>query len=119
MHRSFFLPISALVLSILCVPAAVMADAAAGKAKYDMLCASCHGLTGAADGPVAQSLPEGSKPGNFQTGVFKFATDEAKFKELLRKGGAVVGLNALMPPQSGLTEAEMSDLYAYVMSLKK
>jgi cytochrome c1 len=119
MHRSFFLPISAFVLAIICTPIQVMADAAAGKAKYDMLCASCHGMTGAADGPVAQSLPEASKPGNFQTGVFKFATDEAKFKELLRKGGAVVGLNALMPPQSGLTETEMSDLYAYVISLKK
>ncbi len=96
-----------------------LADAAAGKVKYDMLCASCHGLTGAADGPVAQSLPEGSKPGNFQTGTYKFATDETKFKELLRKGGAGVGLNPLMPPQSQLTDAEMSDVYAYITSLKK
>jgi len=95
------------------------ADAANGKAKFATLCASCHGEKGLGDGPVAAALPPEMKPANLEKGAFKYATDETKFKELLQKGGAAVGLNPLMPAQAGLVDADISDLYAFVHSLKK
>ena len=98
---------------------ALAGDIAKGKAQFATLCATCHGAAGAGDGPVAAALPPDQKPANFVSGAFKFATDEAKFKELLHKGGAGVGLNPLMPPQAGLSDADISDLYAYVQSLRK
>jgi mono/diheme cytochrome c family protein len=94
------------------------ADAAAGKASYDQRCASCHGITGAGDGPVAAAMPPGTIR-NLATGPFKFATDEAKLRELLQKGGAALGLNPLMPPVAGASDEEMTALVKYVLSLRK
>ncbi len=111
--------ISTFLLLFCLLPQISFADAASAKTNFETLCASCHGVMGAGDGPVAASLPAESKPLNFQTAQYKFATDEVKFKELLRKGGAAVGLNPLMPPQASLDDQALSDLYAYVVSLKK
>jgi high-affinity iron transporter len=109
------------ILTNLVISSSVFAapDVAKGKEKYNQLCLSCHGASGAGDGPVGASLPPAMKPANFQDGKYKFATDMAKFKELLQKGGAAVGLNALMPAQAGLTDDDVANLYAFVQSLKK
>lgn len=95
------------------------ADVAKGKTSFGERCASCHGPMGEGDGPIAAALPPESKPKNLQTGGFKFATDAAKFKELMVKGGVGVGLNPLMPGAPGATEADIENLYAFVQSLKK
>jgi cytochrome c6 len=109
----------ALISGILPETAQADGDAAKGKAKYEQLCLSCHGATGAGDGPTGQALPPTMKPRNLAAGEMKFATDEKKFAELLSKGGAGVGLNPLMPAQAGLTPEDIANLYAYVISLKK
>ncbi len=101
------------------VAAPAYGDAAAGKALYDTRCATCHGPLGAGDGPISAGLPPEMKPRNLQEGKYKFAVDEAKFFELLVKGGSGVGLNPLMPPQPDLKDAEKKSLYDYVKSLKK
>lgn len=95
------------------------ADTEAAKKIFTERCASCHGDQGAGDGPVGKALPEGSKPRNFQTEAFKFAVDAGKFKELLKKGGAGVGLSPIMPPQADLSDDQLEGLYAYVKSLAK
>jgi hypothetical protein len=59
------------------------------------------------------------KPRDLATGQMKFATDAAKFGELLSKGGAAVGLNPLMPAQAGISQEDIANLYAYIKSLKK
>lgn len=94
-------------------------DLTNGKAKYDSLCASCHGPTGAGDGPVAVALPPEQKPAKLTEPSRKFAIDLVKFTELLKKGGAAVGLNPLMPPQAALADKDIKDLYAYTESFKK
>jgi mono/diheme cytochrome c family protein len=110
----------ALVLSLLLVNTSAFAgDVAKGKSAFASRCASCHGLEGAGDGPVSASLPPASKPANLKDGKYKFATDAAKFKELMQKGGAAVGLNPLMTGAPGASDAEIDDLYAFVSSLKK
>jgi mono/diheme cytochrome c family protein len=48
----------ALLISILCAPhsGAVAAEAEAGKEMYRRYCASCHGVEGKGNGPVAAQL---------------------------------------------------------------
>lgn len=94
------------------------ADAAKGAALYAQRCAMCHGDKGAGDGPVAATIPADQKPRNLKEGAMKFATDDAKMKELLQKGGAGVGLSVLMPAQSDLKDADLDNLVAFVHSLK-
>lgn len=107
-----------LSLAILLPVTAHAADAAKGKAAFAVRCASCHGPEGAGDGPVAKALPAGTVR-NLTSGPFKFATDAAKVKELMVKGGAGVGLNPLMPSQAGTPDDELDNIAAYVISLRK
>jgi len=114
----------ALISSLLCVAVVVpvstfAADLARGKQLFAERCSTCHGAAGAGDGPVAASLPAAMKPRNLVTEEMKFAKDDAKFKELLIKGGGALGLNALMPGQTDLVEADLDSVIAFVHSLKK
>jgi len=114
--KKIILPLAALFLS---VPGAQAADVKAGQALYAQRCAMCHGEKGAGDGALAATMPEGQKPRNLTAGGNKYATDDAKLKELLQKGGAGVGLSVLMPAQSDLNDTQLADLVAFVGSLKK
>ena len=110
------LPICILIL----LPTSSFAgDAEKGKAQFATLCASCHGEKGDGAGAAAAAFPADQKPRNLASGELKFAKDEAKFKELLQKGGGAVGLSMLMPPQPGLTEEELGNLYAFIQTLHK
>ncbi len=106
-------------LLICSAPPAVAADATKGAATYAQLCAMCHGEKGLGDGALAATFPEGQKPRNLTAGANKYATDDTKLKEVIRKGGAAVGLSVLMPAQAGLSEEQLGDLVAFVNSLKK
>jgi high-affinity iron transporter len=111
---------SALLLSsgLLCA-SAFAADVAKGKTLFVERCASCHGELGAGDGPIAAGFPAEQKPRNLQGGEMKFATSDEKFKELMQKGGAGVGLSVLMPAQADLPADDVDSVLLYVKSLKK
>ncbi len=111
--------LSSLVFLPVFASSASAADLAKGKASFETLCASCHGNTGAGDGPVAAALPPEMKPRNLQEAHMKFATDDAKFTLLLKQGGAAVGLSPMMPPQPTLTDEDITNIIAFVRSLKK
>lgn len=100
-------------------PCLAFADLEKGKAIFQERCITCHGPAGAGDGPIAASLPPDMKPRNLQEGQMKYATDAAKMKELITKGGSAFGLNALMPGQSGLSDADLGSLVEFVQSLHK
>jgi mono/diheme cytochrome c family protein len=106
------------VVLLSCVGSVLAADNARGKELFDQRCASCHGVLGAGDGPVAAALPADQKPRNLKDPSRKFATDDAKMKELLKKGGMAVGLNPLMPGQPDLSDADLAALVSYVNTLK-
>ncbi|MEW6446456.1 MAG: c-type cytochrome, partial [Pseudomonadota bacterium] len=92
------------VVALMSGAAFAAGDAAAGKAKYGSICASCHGMNG-----------EGA-------GIFpKLAgkTDAAaKLKDY--KAGKQVGPNtAMMAPQAaGLSDADIENLAAHIATLK-
>jgi mono/diheme cytochrome c family protein len=100
-------------------------DVAAGKAKYDMFCASCHGPTGQGDGPVGAAL--NPKPRDFSAGEFKFDTDkdgktgtDADLKNVIKNGGGAYGGSAMMAPWGAtLSDADLENVVAYIRSLKK
>ena len=108
-----------LILTLSSVSFAHAADVKAGQALFAQRCAMCHGEKGAGDGALAATMPEGQKPRNLTTGNNKYATDDAKLKEILQKGGAAVGLSVLMPAQADLNDAQLGDLVAFVHSLKQ
>lgn len=98
---------------------ALAADIEKGKAVYAQRCAMCHGEKGAGDGVAAAGFPEGQKPRNLAGGGNKYATDDAKLREVIKKGGAAVGLSALMPAQSDIKDEDLNSLVVFVNSLKK
>ena len=94
-------------------------DTTKGGSLFAARCAMCHGDKGAGDGALAATFPEGQKPRNLSLGQNRYATDDAKLKEIIKNGGAAVGLSVLMPAQSDLNDAQLSDLVAFVNSLKR
>ena len=95
------------------------AYAADAKDIFAARCAMCHGDKGEGNGAAATAFPADQKPASFASGKFKYVTDESKFSDLIKKGGAGVGLSALMPPQPDLSDADIKSLFAFVTSLKK
>jgi len=94
--------------------AAVEADAKAGKADYQIYCASCHGETGAGDGPVAQAL--NPKPARHNDGAYMNPlTDDYLFK-VIKFGGASVGKSPMMAPL-GLSDQQIHNVIAFMRSL--
>jgi mono/diheme cytochrome c family protein len=94
--------------------AAVKADAKAGKADYQIYCASCHGETGAGDGPVAQAL--NPKPARHDDGAYMNPlTDDYLFK-VIKLGGASVGKSPMMAPL-GLSDQQIHNVIAFIRTL--
>jgi mono/diheme cytochrome c family protein len=93
-------------------------DPAAGKKTYDILCTTCHGNTGKADGPAATALPV--KPASFADAKYmKTLTDEHLFK-VTKEGGSSVGKSPLMPPWgSQIDDQGIWNVVAYIRTLAK
>jgi mono/diheme cytochrome c family protein len=115
-----YIPIFAAAIAMtLTSSAAFAADTARGKALFAQRCAMCHGEKGAGDGALAATMPEGQRPRNLTAGEMKYAKDDAKLTETIKKGGAAVGLSVMMPGQVDLNDSDLASLVAYVKSLKK
>jgi len=121
-HVGIGIAIAAALLGLPSLAAA--GDAAAGKAPFTANCASCHGETGKGDGPVGAALDP--RPRDFSAGAFKFDTDgdgkpgtDADLTKVIRNGGAAFGGSPLMAPWPTLSDAEVSNVIAYIRSLKK
>jgi len=98
--------------------AAEKGDPKAGKAKYDVLCVSCHGNSGKGDGPAAASL--NPKPQNHTDGKHMNALTDKYLFDIVKGGGVGVGKSPLMPPWGGqLKDPEIWDVVAYIRSLAK
>jgi len=103
-------------------------DAAAGNAKFQALCVSCHGESGKGDGPTGKALAAAGQPAprDFTIGEFVLDTDkdgkmgtDADIKNVITKGALVYGGSAMMAPVQGLSDADLDNLIAFIRSLKQ
>jgi mono/diheme cytochrome c family protein len=122
------LMIGALALGSVIPSSAFAADIAAGKAKFQTLCVSCHGESGKGDGPTGKALAAAGQPAprDFTIGEFVIDPDkdgktgtDADLKEVITKGALVFGGSAMMAPIQGLSDADLDNLVAYIRSLKQ
>jgi mono/diheme cytochrome c family protein len=116
---------AALIIAAFVIPSMAFAgDVEKGKALYLQNCSSCHGNTGAGDGPTGAALPV--KPRDFGEGVFKYDTDgdgtsgtDADLTNILKNGAMAYGGSPLMAPLPHLSDENIADIIAFVRSLKK
>jgi mono/diheme cytochrome c family protein len=94
--------------------AAVETDAEAGKADYHIYCASCHGETGAGDGPVAQAL--NPKPARHNDGAYMNPLKDDYLFKVIKFGGASVGKSPMMAPM-GLSDQQVRNVIAFMRTL--
>lgn len=94
------------------------ADVAAGKAKFQTLCASCHGATGKGDGAAAAALTP--RPRNLADAAYMKTRSDADLKKVIMDGGPAVGKSASMPPwKASLQGADLDNIVAYIRSFAK
>ncbi len=99
-------------------PAQTKGDTNAGQAKYDAICAGCHGATGKGDGAAAAIL--NPKPGNISDGKAMQALSDKYLFDLIKDGGASQKKSPIMPANGKkLNEQEISDIIAYIRTLAK
>ncbi len=82
-----------------------------GQKIFKKLCWSCHGLSGAGDGPAGVNLVP--SPGNFTTDDFQSQTDGAIFWKLSNGRGIMAGYEATME------EEDRWKLVSYMRTFKK
>ncbi|MBI4537360.1 MAG: cytochrome c [candidate division NC10 bacterium] len=93
-------------------------DVAKGKAKYQELCAACHGASGKGDGPAAAAL--NPKPRNHTDAAYMNKLKDQQLFDFIKKGGQAMGKSPLMPAWSGqLTDAQIQDLVVYIRTLHR
>lgn len=109
-----------LVLAVIQVPAVAVGagDAARGKAKYNEVCAPCHGASGRGDGPAAAGLP--TKPRDHTDAAYMRKLSDPQIFDIIKRGGQALGKSPLMPPWDGqLSEQQIQDLVAYIRTLAR
>ena len=120
MNHKLILTLFFTSVAVLCtqtVFAQASGNPAAGQAKYQMFCATCHGPTGKGDGVAANGLTP--KPRNFTDKAAMAQKTDAQLKKVIQLGGAANGLSPSMPPWgSALSEQDIANVIAYIRSLK-
>jgi hypothetical protein len=76
--------------------ASTAADLSAARDNFTAQCSKCHGDSGRGDGPAGASLPV--KPRNFTDCSRMSKESDGRLFNVIKAGGAVVGLSKEMPP---------------------
>lgn len=94
------------------------ADTANGGELYVTYCASCHGVSGAGDGPVAASLDP--RPARHDDGAYMNGLSNEHLVAVIKLGGPAVGKSPMMAPWGGsLDDQQIRDVVAFTRSLAK
>jgi mono/diheme cytochrome c family protein len=115
-----FAPLAVICLALVAQMAAQTPNAVAstpksiadGASMYNRSCASCHGRTGAGDGPAAKQL--NPPPSNLVDSEWKHGTTDAEIFAVVRSG---VPKTAMKGFASKMTEHEIWDVINYVRSI--
>jgi mono/diheme cytochrome c family protein len=92
--------------------------ASPGKALYEARCVTCHGATGAGDGPLAKGLKDKPSDWTAAGGGLTGLTDQQIF-DATKRGGPAIGRSRAMPAYPSLSDVEIRDLVNYVKALKR
>jgi mono/diheme cytochrome c family protein len=99
-------------------PAVLTYEERMGQNTYRHYCRTCHGETGAGDGFNAYNLDP--RPRDLSDPAFQKTKSDADLTDAVRRGGAGVGLSALMPPWGHtLSERQIADVVAYLRTLAR
>jgi mono/diheme cytochrome c family protein len=99
-------------------PAAPPYELRLGREVFQHYCQTCHGETGAGDGFNAFNLDP--RPRDISDPAFQKKKTDAELADAIQRGGAGVGLSALMPPWGRtLSRAEVDEVVLYIRSLRK
>jgi mono/diheme cytochrome c family protein len=97
-------------------PAALPYGARLGKVTFTHYCQTCHGESGAGDGFNAFNLDP--HPRDLSNPQFQKKKSDADLADAIRRGGAGVGLSALMPPWGHtLSTRQIDELVLYLRTL--
>ncbi len=117
-YKSIFLFFTFLMISSLSFAQGKPADLVAGKAKFDQICATCHGATGKGDGAAAAAL--NPKPRNFQDVAYMSKRTDDQLRKVIQEGGAANGMSAVMPSwKAVLNEQDITNIIGYIRQLGK
>ena len=93
--------------------ASLIAD---GAKSYATFCATCHGATGDANTPIAQSLSP--PPTRHNDGAYMGTLTDDYLAKVIKEGGAAVGKSPMMPPWGGsLSDAQVRAVVAFIRTL--
>lgn len=84
---------------------------------YEARCESCHGKTGAGDGPEAHK--SNPRPRSFHVEGWQRSVSNAQIEKSIVGGGAAIGKSVVMPPNPDLADrpALVRAMRAYVRHL--
>ncbi len=89
-----------------------------GRDTYRHYCMTCHGEGGAGDGFNAFNLDP--HPRDYSDPAFQKKKTDAELADAIRRGGAGVGLSALMPPWGRtLSDAQINEVVLYIRTLER
>ena len=89
-----------------------------GRDTYRHYCMTCHGEGGAGDGFNAFNLDP--HPRDYSDPAFQKKKTDAELADAIRRGGAGVGLSALMPPWGHtLSEPQINQVVLYIRTLER
>ena len=93
-------------------------ELAIGKEVYTHYCLGCHGETGAGDGFNAFNLDP--HPRDLGDPAFQKTKSNAELADAIRRGGAGVGLTALMPPWGHTLDARrINAVVLYIRTFRR
>ncbi|MBF0368677.1 MAG: cytochrome c [Magnetococcales bacterium] len=84
-----------------------------GEGTFQSYCMPCHGFEGKGDGMLSESL--GVKPRDLTDVAFMSSKTDAHLFQVIKKGGASVGLTENMTPFEGqLSDQEIKNVVSYL-----
>ncbi len=93
--------------------AAAGGDAQKGKSLYQAKCVTCHGPVGKGDGPIGKQL---KPPAADFTSAESKKRSESELLDVIQNGRPNT---AMTPWKTQLSDAEIQDVLAYVLMLRK
>jgi mono/diheme cytochrome c family protein len=97
-------------------PAVLPYEVRLGKVTFTHYCQTCHGESGAGDGFNAFNLDP--HPRDLSDPEFQKKKSNAELADAIQRGGAGVGLSALMPPWGHtLSARQIDELVLYLRTL--